>query len=472
MSASLRRLAAASIAVAGLLSYPPLLLADVVIDVNSNLDQIDDDLNDGLCHTASGGPAAGKCTLRAAVMTANRVTGAGATIHLPADTYDLTRPAVADDSGGSLKFTTPSGGSPIIHLIGAGAASTIIDAHQIDRVVQVQAGRTATISGVTLKNGYKSGNGYLVDSGGGITVHGSLTLDDSAIIDSQGEDGGALFLYNASLAMNRCDLHGNSAEGRGGAIHSFQSDWTIDQSTIHGNSAPDGGGVHVNAGTVTISRSTIDSNSARDGGGIYISVGTLNLVNSTVLGNDANDDGGGLWVSGTAVVYSSTIFSNQADADIDKNGGTGGGIYVDASGSGHVINTLIAANYFAGGPNYSDCSGTLHTIGYNLFWNLDGCSLTVDFGSNGLLGSLAAFGALAFNGGPTRTASLLAGNGAINAGDLSNGCFGPNGTLSTDQRGAPRAQGGRCDVGAYEFGELFFDGFEFAGKSHWSAAVP
>jgi len=55
-------------------------------------------------------------------------------------------------------------------------------------------------------------------------------------------------------------------------------------------------------------------------------------------------------------------------------------------------------------------------------------------------------GALAFNGGPTRTRALQAGSPAINAGSNPLG-------LTTDQRGTgfPRVVGAAADMGAYEF---------------------
>ena len=52
--------------------------------VDSVLDEIDDDTSDGVCHSA-----ANHCTLRAAIMQANKITGPGVTISLPAGTYTL-----------------------------------------------------------------------------------------------------------------------------------------------------------------------------------------------------------------------------------------------------------------------------------------------------------------------------------------------------------------------------------------------
>jgi len=61
-------------------------------------------------------------------------------------------------------------------------------------------------------------------------------------------------------------------------------------------------------------------------------------------------------------------------------------------------------------------------------------------------------GPLAFHGGPTLTVALLPGSDAIDAADPVQGCVNLNSVLTTDQRGAPRVTGVRCDVGAYEFG--------------------
>jgi len=66
--------------------------AAVTFTVNSTLDQPDDLTVPGTCHTAEN-----TCTLRAAIMQANRTSGAGATILLPSGTYALTIPAAGAD---------------------------------------------------------------------------------------------------------------------------------------------------------------------------------------------------------------------------------------------------------------------------------------------------------------------------------------------------------------------------------------
>ncbi len=92
--------------------------------------------------------AADDCSLRGTISKANALAGAD-TITLPAGTYALTRAGAPEDANatGDLDLTSD------ITLNGAGASSTIIDANQLDRVLQVFSGSTVTLDGVTLRNG-------------------------------------------------------------------------------------------------------------------------------------------------------------------------------------------------------------------------------------------------------------------------------------------------------------------------------
>src|SRR6185369_7977586 len=62
-------------------------------------------------------------------------------------------------------------------------------------------------------------------------------------------------------------------------------------------------------------------------------------------------------------------------------------------------------------------------------------------------------GALANNGGPTRTHAVGAGSPAINAGSNANAVDQNGAALTADQRGSgfPRINSGTVDIGAYEF---------------------
>ncbi|MEO8277705.1 MAG: choice-of-anchor Q domain-containing protein [Thermoanaerobaculia bacterium] len=447
-------------------------LADVIFTVDSILDQIDDDTTDGICHTA-----ADSCTLRAAVMQANAVSGAGATIHLAATTYTLIRPAAGADGSdnGDLNLTTPASGDPVISIVGMGETVTIVDANDIDRVLSVAADRTAILSRLTLRNGFL--NSALLQDGAGIANDGSLTLNHCTVADnvlaSVARRGGGIFSSAGStLHLNDSTVSGNTTAGSGGGIQSLSSLF-LDRSTVDGNTAQAGGGgvVSVSA-ALTITGSTISRNTSHLFGGGIISLGetaTLIVTNSTITLNNADGDAGGISAA-NANIYSSTIAFNGADADHDEVGGLGGGIYVDGGGPFNIANTLVVGNTLMDTFSYDDCFGPVTSYRRNLFSEVNAtCSISIASGDGwGFLNSLALLGELGPNGGPTATRALLPGSNAIDGGDSTLGCTGPtSGVLATDQRGAARTHGARCDVGAYEAGSLFFDGFESGDLAAW-----
>jgi len=468
------RVVGISVASSCVLSTGASAVVDFIVD--STLDQIDNNTSDGVCRTAVN-----TCTLRAAVMEANLVTdSAGATIVLAAGIYSLTLPATGADGpdSGDLNLTTPASGDPVLRILGAGQSSTVIDANHQNRIFEVRYERTAWLAHLTLRNGYVSAGSV---GGGGILNDGSLFLIRSTVSGNEvtvagGDGGGILNLVN--LYVDHCTISGNSSGGQGGGIYS-NSFASIAESTIVANVASrDGGGI-LSSGFLHATDSTISLNTSHgDGGGIYSPevVGeNLTLIQSTIYGNNADGSGGGIYFGSppqfNANVFSSTIAGNSADVDADQNGGNGGGVYVGAGSNFHLRNTLIVGNTLFNQPIYNECWGTLNSYGTNLFWEWkasDQCFIVPQSGIAGYLNSLDDLGPLQFNGGPTQTIALLPGSNAIDTGDPELGCIGPDLLpFATDQRGAARVLGVRCDVGAYEAGTLFFDGFESGDLSAW-----
>jgi hypothetical protein len=405
----------------------------VTFTVNSIDDLVDKLTGDGKCLTASD-----TCTLRAAVMEANRSSGLGATIILPSGIYTLVIPAsVADgEENGDLNLTAPLSANPAITISGAGAGTTIIDANQIDRVFFIHRPRTATISGVTIRNGYVAGTS---NWGGGIYTQGSLTITDSIITN------------------NIAAPTGTSGSG-GGGIYAVGSPCSLEviNSTISQNSSGfAGGGIMNECVQVVITNSTISGNSSTEGGGITNNSGlnSLSLINSTLSGNSAKADGGGIYmINGSANIYNSSIVFNRADADA-INGGLGGGIFTNST-TVNLRNSLVAENTYLNSSFYSDCFGILHSYGRNLFWDVfGGCTVVAETGSwdyLNLFNSLSP--SLQNNGGPTMTHAILAGSNAIDGGDPDFGCLGPDALpFPTDQRGSARVVGALCDIGAFEY---------------------
>ena len=424
----------------------PQAFAIQTFTVNSTLDQVDDNISDGVCHTA-----ANTCTLRAAVMQANRTPTGGATIILPAGVYTLTRPPVNDDGddSGDLNMTTPVNGSGVISLVGAGASTTIIDANRIDRILHVGVSRTASVSGVTLRNGQVGGL-----PGGGIRNKGALTIDHVIVTGNHGGDGGGIY-SSGTLTVQDSSLIFNVSTIYGGGLYN------------------DDTGV----GIVNMTGSTVAFNTARSGGGLT-SFGDITVVNSTIAGNEAIENGGGIGIyfSSSANIYNSTIAYNDADQDRDGVG-LGGGVYIAGSTTDlNLRNSLLAGNTMGNTPIYDDCdgAGSLVSYGRNVLGTdastLSGCNITVASGSYwDNLNSLNFLGGLASNGGPTPTIALLNGNNAIDAGDPAFGfaCLdGNSAPITADQRGFTRPAGYFCDIGAFEYSavnpvdEIFNNGFE------------
>jgi len=463
----------------------PKLHAETIFTVDTVADEIDDDNSDGQCHTLTNA-----CSLRAAIMQANVLSVPLTRINLPAGTYVLTRPPTAGDGddGGDLNLAAPLNPGQTIDIVGAGSASTIIDANQSDGVIYVAPTRTANISGVTIRNGYPT-----VGSGGGVFNYGALTITDSTIENNTGYYGGGIHNGGTNtISLVRCVIQNNSAhtgagidnegtlnldhsiirsnvaEFQGGGLYvGLYAYATVRYSTFSNNNAQFGGAIYNDdnhQNRVFILDSTLSQNSANDSGGGIENAGYLYVVNSTISGGYANKNGGGIGNSYAAFLYNTSVIGNDADHDRDESGGIGGGIYTGSFSTFVAVNSLIAANTIGNTLAYDDCDGPLQVYGWNLFGEIADCTFTGNGDAARGLVSLNTIGPLQDNGGPTPTHALLRGSEAIDSTTMQ-GCVDETGAqVTADQRGAPRIAGARCDVGAFEYGAvidlIFKNGFD------------
>jgi CSLREA domain-containing protein len=204
-----------------------------------------------------------------------------------------------------------------------------------------------------------------------------------------------------------------------------------------------GGGID-NSGLLTLANVTLSGNRAgTDGGGIFNS-GSATLTNVTVSGNKG-DRGGGLYNSGNATLNGATVARNTANA----GGAGGGGLFTGPGGTLRLENTMVANNIDASSTNHTpDCLGSLVSAGYNFVENTVGCAGIT--GPGDITGLDPKLGQLLDNGGPTHTQTPAADSPVIDAGNPATAGSGSGACTASDQRGAPRALGGRCDIGAVE----------------------
>jgi|GEM_PF-6472539 len=398
------------------------------------------------------------CSLRGATINANADGNAEIeTIVVPAGTYVLSAPG-AEQLGGSLDVNYSA------RLVGAGSATTIIDANSFDRafVLYRTAGpmseRVIELSGMTVRNGDPCVRGH--DGTGGHTAGGGIfsgaitTLSDMVIENNQPgcpQRGGGIWSggVGASLSISNSVIRGNIGPSGGGGLVSSGTTSIVD-STIDGNVSHWHGGGVVLAGDATISGSTISNNTGVGlGGGIFAGddttdaccAATIRIVNSTLSGNVAlhhnsgtpqyfPGTGGAIGIKRSAlVIEDSTITRNLAAPNpVYFAEGVAGAISMGYHGSLDIRRSIVAGN-----TARNECSlGTTVVTGSDSI--AGGCG--VGSSADPLLGALAA------NGGPTLTHAPLVGSPAIDT---------AGGTCpATDQRGVTRPQGAGCDIGSFE----------------------
>jgi len=341
---------------------------------------------------------------------------------------------------------------------------------------------------LTLTNSTVSGNS--AQYGGGIKNGslGTMTLTGSIVEGNTARSDGGILSFGA-LAVTNSTISGNTVRYSGGGIGNDEGTVTLTDSSVEGNTATYAGGVSNSSGRLTVTNSTISGNRATaSGGGIGSSNccggSTVTLTNSTVSGNTAGIAGGGVknfdengQTSITLTLSNSTVSGNTA-ADrggaVDNSGTmtlTNSTVTANASGrvAGGLFNTgavtlvqsLLSGNTAPvnGSEAYSVAGqsgqGTVIADGFNVF-GYDGSAGIAGFTPGatdrvpGVPLSAILDPTLSYNGGATRTHSLVFGSPAVDA------VLGAACATGADQRGAPRAQDGDgdtfadCDSGAVE----------------------
>ena len=308
------------------------------------------------------------CTLRAAIQASENL--AESTI------IDLPDPTgVEFDAGPAYSVESTNGQLDVndngntVTIDGAGQGSTVIEAQCTGvactvstRVLKIESGTTADISGVTVEDGDPSGG-----NGAGILECGIMTLTDSTVTDNTASDsGGGVEVSNGgSATLDDDTVSDNSAgdEGGGGVASDAESTnaqaLTLSGTTVTGNTTVGGGGGVLIFGEGTLSDvvtiendSTVSDNSVADeetGAGIAQETeSTLNVTGSTISGNGPTEgenvdiEGGGAYLAGEG---SADTFTNNTTSDNQAYDGAGVYVYeVDPTFSGDTISDNTAAS--------------------------------------------------------------------------------------------------------------------------------
>jgi len=408
----------------------PQLSSAATIQVDSVVDVLADD---------------GVCTLREAVIAANSDAASGAAagecvagpgadvIQVSAGTYVLAIPGAAEDAAvtGDLDLRTD------MEIAGVGAAATIVDAADLDRVFQVHAGAAVEIRDLTIRNGWALTPAPV--RGGGLQNLGTLFLRRCLLTGNLSSGG-----------------FGSSPVGSGGAIHNAAgASLSVEDSSVSDNDCENAGGGILNEGILVMNRSTIERNDAfrllsLGGGGIYHSGGSATISNSTFSRNRALGFGGafGGAVSASAPMTLSHCTLTGNDVPAQPPGFRGQSLSI-GSATITLVNTILDGD--CSGLPAASLGGNVETIG-------DTCDLTDSSDQTNVPAAALGLGTLAANGGITPTHALAAASVARDSA-VGTTC------LATDQRGVTRPDGdsgggGACDSGAFEFADCDASGVD------------
>jgi predicted outer membrane repeat protein len=324
---------------------------------------------------------------------------------------------------------------------------------------------------------YNNGAMSLIDSkvGQGSTRYGSgsviatfstLSLLRTQVSDSsmRGIQGsGTLSITNSKIANHDATTWANREDTGGGGLY-FDGTVTIIGTLFENNDAGLRGGGAYGRGQWTIRDSAFISNETpyyspywdtywrnNHGGAIYWDGGVLTVTNTTFSANRSTDTGGAIYIKSGEVRLDSVTITENRSADY---GGAGGLAVYD--GTATLFNSIIAWNASYKNPDCDQVSydppldyipvNEVISLGYNLLGTPVGCNITPAVGdifgdSPGWISPELA--PLADNGGQTPTHALLPNSPALDQGS-------PTACPATDQRGVPRPQGSRCDIGAFE----------------------
>jgi parallel beta-helix repeat protein len=372
-----------------------------------------------------------------------------------------------------------------LEIVGPGPGVISVDGQDNFRIfdVNLASGEDFRLSGLTLKEGSAAGDG-----GGIRAANGDITIDNSVLSGNEASNGGGgVNLGNGTLTITGTTISGGSATFAGG-VYFDSGSFTIRNSTVSGNTATgaEAGGIDAygSGGPVLIENTRVVGNTASSGGGIsigprgtpvtitgseifdntvnsrgaglYASIvdgGPLNVTNSTISGNDAVGFGGGVGIydnstTNRANFTGTTIASNTALL--------GGGIYAaPAAGLAEeplLRNTIVADNGNTS-PEQDDLLGSFDAA-FSLIEAPEGSPVNETVPGSNVIGQDPSLGALADNGGPTRTHSIAQSSPAADAGSAfgsgadQRGEERPLDILTLANSGAAGADG--SDIGAFE----------------------
>ena len=304
------------------------------------------DTADGTCDS--------DCSVREAFIAAN--AAGGGTIQIPAGTYPLAIPGGGEDASATGDFDITSA----ITVIGAGPDQTILDGANLDRVIDVRAGGSLNISGLTIQHG-KVGHGLVA----GLRADGPLVMSNVHVVNNEGDGtdadgttGGVSINHQALITDSIISNNKTTGNSVGGLAARDGSNVTIRNTIVEGNSDTGSfplGGILLR-GQATLDNVIVRNNTA-DGhepvaGLVATKASVVTIMNSQFLNNDTTGDAavGGIFNLGEMSIWDTTVDGNKTAIGTD---GVAGILSLpnDAKTNKLTLRRVIVSNNSALGNN-------------------------------------------------------------------------------------------------------------------------
>ncbi|GLY71969.1 hypothetical protein [Actinoallomurus iriomotensis] len=236
-------------------------------------------------------------TALSAAMTAANASASAPLSLAPRCVYDITTPATAATALPVITRDVTLLGGPGTTIRRAPSAAARF------RVLEVAAGASLRMAGVSVLNGATSG------LGGGVQNAGRLVLSRVTLAGNTAANGGAIAnLAGGRATVSRSVLKANTTTSVGGGGILNAGTATIFASALLSNTAPiNGGGVNTQpSGTTWLIRTAVEHNTSGSLGGGLSNLGHTTL-NQAVVRFNQGSAGGGLASANTKVLISRSV---------------------------------------------------------------------------------------------------------------------------------------------------------------------
>ncbi len=338
--------------------------ADATITVNSTADLPDTAPADGVCAASNG-----KCTLRAALDTANAASNTDEII-VPAGVYVINS---------QLALTKP------VVISGAGQAQTIVDGNNNTRAFKnFKNSGNNTIQNLTIRNAWNKITAEYEHDGGGVFNDGTLTLRNVTVSNCRAYEGGGVYNSYDRLEPEKRTLN----------LENVLITGNLATSTVMGQ----GGGGLFNGSRLNGVNVTITNNTASMlGGGFYNnSYEQMIVLRNFKINNNVSLAGSGIMSDLTkfelgygVTLIDGEIANNQTPCCFSSSQGAPGGGIDNNESIMRLTNVSISGNVAANGPSLPSNASYGGAIVNIRYMELTNVSIT---------GNSAYYGAGIFNG--------------------------------------------------------------------------